>query len=74
MQTTDAVKNWNSPNTLFAAGWKVEELKQLVYHFQKAIHSVTSVSSVITNGTTCTDVIEANAACQQSNIREQLPV
>jgi len=58
----------NNPNALFAAGWKIEELKQLVGHFQKAILSVTSVSSVITDGVT--DSIEANVACQLSNIRE----
>ena len=37
----------NSPNALFTAGWKVEELKQLVDHFQNAIFSVTSVNSTI---------------------------
>jgi len=53
---------------LFTAGWKVEELKQLVDLFQKAINSVSSVSSAITDDTT--DVIEANIAWQLSNIRE----
>jgi len=53
---------------LFAAGWKVEEIKQFVDLFQKAINSMSSVSSVITNDVI--DMIEANVACQLSNIRE----
>jgi len=65
----EKVEAWeNNPNALFAAGWKVEELKQLVDLFQKAINSVSSVSSVITNDVI--DMIEANVACQLSNIRE----
>ena len=53
---------------MFAADWKVEELKQLVDLFQKAINFVSSDSSVITNDVI--DMIEANVACQLSNIRE----
>ena len=60
--------NENSQNVLFAAGWKVEELRQLVDHFQNVIRSVTTVNSTIADD--AIDKIETNIARQLSGIRE----
>ena len=58
----------NNQNDLFTAGWKVEELKKLVDHFQKTIHSVISVKSTITDDAVY--MIEEIVAYQLSSIHE----
>ena len=58
----------NSQNVLFAAGWKVEEQRQRVDHFQNLIRSVTTVNS--TNADDAIDKIETNVARQLSGIHE----
>lgn len=57
-----------SSKILFAAGWKVEELNQLVDRLQKAIIAVINITKTFTN--TTVGVVESNLPCQLSSIRE----
>ena len=55
---------------LFTAGWKVEELTQLVDRFRTTITTVSSVIDTIANP--MIDLVDINVAGQLSHIREMV--
>ena len=62
--------NEKDSKALFAAGWKVEELKNLVESCQTLIATVSSVKDVIANQDI--DFVERNVARTLSKLRESL--
>ena len=60
--------NENSTKELFTAGWKVEELTQLVDRFRTTITTISSVIDTIADP--MIDLVDINIAGQLSHIRE----